>query len=103
MVVPRQGEVWWYEVEDKRRPVLVVTRDVALPVLRRVVVAPITRTIRGIPTEIHLSPEEGLPEECVATFDNLRPALRAHLTDLIGSLGPRRLEICRALAALANC
>ncbi len=102
-MTPRQGEIWWYEVEEKRRPVLVVTRNAALPVLQRVVVAPLTRTVRGIPTEVPLGPDDGLREECVASFDNLRPILRANLTDRIGSLGPRRLEICRALAALADC
>ena len=51
MVTPRQGEIWWAEAEDKRRPVLVVTRSEALPVLTWVVVAPVTRTVRQIPTE----------------------------------------------------
>lgn len=102
-MIPRQGEIWWYEVETERRPVLVVTRSQALPVLKRVVVAPLTRTVRGIPTEIPLGPEDGVREECVASFDNLRQALRANLTERIGSLGPRGLEICRALGALADC
>lgn len=65
--------------------------------------APVTRTIRGIPTEVGLGPDEGLREDCVASFDNLRPVLRANLTERIGSLGSRRIDICRALAALADC
>src|SRR2546423_15719482 len=49
---PRKGDIWWAEAEDKRRPVLVVTRSRAIPVLTWIVVAPITRTVRGIPTEV---------------------------------------------------
>ena len=54
MSVPRQGEVWWAETEQARRPVLVVTRSEAVEVLIGIVVAPVTRTVRGIPTEIPL-------------------------------------------------
>jgi mRNA interferase MazF len=101
---PRQGEIWWAEAEDKRRPVLVITRDDAIPVLRRLVVAPVTRTVRGIPTEVALSQREGLPLECAASFDNLQPINRHLLTERVGSLpGPRRHEICNAFEALADC
>jgi mRNA interferase MazF len=103
VVKPRQGEVWWAEAEDKRRPVLVVTRSAAIEVLRWVIVAPVTRTVRGIPTEVALGADEGLTVECAASFDNLQPLRRTHLTQRIGSLGGRRLEICRALGALADC
>ena len=65
---PSQGEVWWAEAEDRRRPVLVVTRSEAVPVLTWIVVAPVTRTIRCIPTEVPLSADEGLPTACVASF-----------------------------------
>ena len=62
--VPRQGEIWWAETEAKRRPMLVVTRSEAVPVLAGIVVAPVTRTIRDIPTEIQLGlPLEISPEE----------------------------------------
>jgi mRNA interferase MazF len=100
---PRQGEIWWAEAEDKRRPVLVVTRSEAIPVLTWVVVAPITRTVRGIPTEIALGGAEGLSSESAATFDNLQPIRRSFLTQRVGDIGPRRLEICAALEALADC
>lgn len=104
MTVPRQGEIWWAEAEDKRRPVLIVTRTEAVPVLTWLIVAPVTRTIRGIPTEIPLGIDHGLPAECVANFDNLQPIRRAFLTRRVGSLhGGERTEICRALGALANC
>ncbi|HEY4408772.1 MAG TPA: type II toxin-antitoxin system PemK/MazF family toxin [Acidimicrobiia bacterium] len=104
MSVPRQGEVWWAEAEDKRRPVLIVTRSEAVPVLNWVVVAPVTRTVRSIPTEIGLSRADGLDMECAASFDNLQPIRRAFLTTRVGAAGPRRhAEICAALAALADC
>jgi mRNA interferase MazF len=88
---PRQGEIWWAEAEAKRRPVLVVTRSEAIPILHWVIVAPITRIVRGIPTEIALGDAEGLPSESAATFDNLQPIRRSFLTRRVGELGPRRL------------
>ncbi len=104
MTAPRQGEVWWAEAEDKRRPVLVVTRNEAIPVLRRLIVAPVTRTVRAIPTEIALGTEEGLPTECAASCDNLQPINRHVLTARIGALPvARRHELCAALDALADC
>jgi mRNA interferase MazF len=102
--VPRQGEVWWAEAEDKRRPVLILTRDDAIPVLRRVVVAPVTRTVRGIPTEVALGEDEGLPLACAASFDNVQPINRRLLTRRLGQVpAARRSDLCRALNALADC
>lgn len=104
MKVPRQGDVWWAEVDGKRRPVLVVTRNEAISVLNRVLVAPVTRTVRGIPTEIALGADEGLPVACAASFDNLQPVNRHLLSERAGSLAPlRRSEVCAALDALADC
>ena len=101
---PRQGDVWWAEADDKRRPVLVVTRNEAIPVLRLLVVAPVTRTVRGIPTEVALGADEGLPVECAASFDNLQPINRTLLTERIGTLpATRHREVCGALGALADC
>lgn len=101
---PRQGEIWWAEAEDKRRPVLVVTRSEAIPVLSWLVAAPVTRTVRGIATEVALGPDEGLSTACAASFDNLQPVGRSLLTTRAGTLDPaRRGEICRALDALADC
>jgi len=101
--VPRQGEIWWAEVETSRRPVLVVTRSEAIDVLTSIVVAPVTRTVRGIPTEIRLGPDEGLRVECVASFDNLQRIRRSALSGRAGELGVRRHEVCDALGALADC
>jgi mRNA interferase MazF len=101
--LPRQGEIWWAEVEDMRRPVLVVTRSEAVGVLTGIIVAPVTRTIRGIQTEVHLGSDEGLAVECVASFDNLQRVRRTALTEKAGDLGRRGDEVCGALRALADC
>jgi len=101
--LPRQGEIWWAEVDSARRPVLVVTRTDAAAVLTGIVVAPVTRTVRHIPTEVLLGPEEGLSVECAASFDNLQRVRRSSLTERAGDLGRRRDEICAALRTLANC
>jgi mRNA interferase MazF len=104
MVTPEQGEIWWAEAEDKRRAVLIVTRSDAVPVLTWIVVAPVTRTVRRIPTEVPLGVDHGLSVDCAAAFDNLQPIRRAFLTERVGQLSIEEVgEICRALAALADC
>jgi mRNA interferase MazF len=73
-------------------------------VLTWIIVAPVTRTIRQIPTEVGLGTSHGLPDECVASFDNLQPIRRSFLTQRVGELHVEELdEICRALRALADC
>lgn len=100
-----QAEIWLMETPNrKRRPVLVVSRDEVIPVLNNVVVAPVTSTLRDIPTCIHVGPAEGLDHDSVATFDNLAAVPKSVLTARLGSLGiGGREQICGALAALANC
>ena len=68
-----RGEIYWAELGHGmgRRPALIVTRSTALPLLHSVTVAPVTRRIRGIGSEVQLGPPEGLPTECVANCDNL--------------------------------
>jgi mRNA interferase MazF len=84
--------------------VLVVTRSEAVPLLRRIIVAPVTRSVRGIPTEIPLDESDGLREPSAASFDNLVLAPVRSLTTRIGDTSPsRRAQICRALSALADC
>ena len=99
------GEIWWLETPDeKRRPVLVVSRDEAIPVLRNVVVAPVTSTLRRIPTCVPVGPEHGLDHESEASFDNIATVPKALLTSRIGVLGPEdRAALCGALRALADC
>lgn len=103
MVVAR-GEVWWGEAPDEKgRPFLVVSRDAANTAMQRVLVAPVTRRARGLPSELELGADEGLPVASVASFDNLRPFPKAMLIRRLGSLGPRSHEICRAAGATLDC
>lgn len=100
-----QGELWLLETpNDKNRPVLVVSRNEAIPVLNNVVVAPITSTIRHIPTCVPVGPDQGIDHDSVATFDNMAAVPKTLLTTKLGSLGfPAREVICSALRALADC
>jgi mRNA interferase MazF len=97
--------VWWSEFEDiGRRPFLIMTRSVAITVLHSVVAAPVTRTIRGLPTELLLGPSDGMPTECAASFDNLRVVPKAYLVDRICELDDDRLsEACAALRTAVDC
>lgn len=89
---------------DKRRPVLILTRDAAIPVLRTILVAPITRRVRGIPTEVPLSESDGMPAECAATLDNVTIADKSLLTERITQLSALRLaDVCRALGTATDC
>ena len=89
---------------QKRRPVLVVSRDEVIPVVNNVVVAPVTTTIRHIPTCIPVGPDEGLDHESVASFDNLAAVPKSVLTVRLGALGiGGHRQMCDALDAMANC
>lgn len=101
---PDRGEVWWAEMSDKRRPVLVLTRSAAIPVLRSVLVAPITRTVRHIPTEVFLDQSDGMPAPCVASLDNVTTADKALLLNQVSVLSPTKMgQVCRALAVAVQC
>jgi mRNA interferase MazF len=102
--VVAQGELWWLETPDEKgRPVLVVSRDEANAMMRRVMVAPVTRTIRAVPSQLRLGREEGLPVESAASFDDLASVPRSLLVRRLGNLGPRRHELCERLRAMADC
>ena len=100
-----RGEVWWYEHPvGGRRPVCVLTRQEAIPVLTSLIVVPATRTLRGIPTELTLDESDGMPAPCALSLDNLRVVRKGLLTERITRLAPQRLdELCRALAAATGC
>jgi mRNA-degrading endonuclease toxin of MazEF toxin-antitoxin module len=91
---------------QKRRPVLVVSRVEVIPVVNNVVVTPVTSTVRNKPACIHVGSAEGLDRESVATFDNLAAVPTSVLTALLGGRGVGvggRQRFCDALAAVANC
>lgn len=100
-----RGEVWWVEDPDAgRRPHLVLTRQAAIPVRNSYIAVPATRTIRGIPTEVRLSTEDGMPEECALSLDNVAAVPRAFFTERLTRLGAERLsEVCAALVAATGC
>lgn len=100
-----RGDVCWLELPDeKRRPGLVLTRAEAIPVMRKVTVAYLTRTIRGIPTEVRLGSGDGLKAECVVSLDNLRTVSQATLGEQLTTLsGARMHEVCRALEIATGC
>jgi mRNA interferase MazF len=104
-VVVARGEVWWGESSgEKGRPFLVVSRDAANRVMQRVLVAPVTTRIRGIPSELLLDEAEGLPQRSVASFDNLQPFPKAMLVHRIGVLAPGRWrDICRTAGTTLDC
>jgi mRNA interferase MazF len=103
--VIRRGEVWWLEVPDsKRRPALILTRQVVLDRLSQVTVAAITTRQRGIPTEVALGVEQGMPRPCVVTLDNLHTIFRGYLTERITSLDEATMSlVCRALHVAVVC
>jgi mRNA interferase MazF len=84
----KRGEILWYtfRLPDKRRPVLILTRDEVVERLGEIIVAPVTRTIRGLTTEVVLTPDEGMPFVCALNFDHVALAQRDRLGSLIGSL-----------------
>jgi mRNA interferase MazF len=102
---PARGDIWWGETPDaKGRPYLILTRDEAIPVLRTILVAPVTRTVRGIPTEVPVGAEEGLPAEGVAAMDNVLAFPKTMLVRRLGALAPsRRRDPCEALRAATDC
>lgn len=89
-----RGDVCWYtfKAPDKKRPVLILTRDSAIAVLNSITVAPITSTIRSIPTEVVLNKGDGLPDTCAANFDNLQTVPKSHIGDRITRLSAQRMD-----------
>ena len=98
-----RGDICWYafKMPDKKRPVLILTRDSAIPVLNAVTIAPITSTIRSIPTEVVLTEDDGLPGICAANFDNLQTVPKSNIGDRITKLTSRRMQEAAAAAAFA--
>jgi mRNA interferase MazF len=101
----KRGDVWWGEHPDLgRRPYLVLTREAAIPVLNAVIAVPATRRIREIPTEVVLDENDGMPERCALSLDNVTTLPKSLLVERICRLpGDRMLEVCRALGAATAC
>ena len=96
----RRGEIRWYtfRLRDKRRPVLLLTRTEILAELNEVIVVPATRTIRGLTSEVILTPDDGMPATCALNFDHIALAQRSRLSAVICELPQARWpEVRRAL------
>jgi mRNA interferase MazF len=100
-----RGEVWWAEHPTSgRRPILILSRDSAVPILPRVIAVPATRTIRGIDSEVVLGPGDGMPTDCALSFENIRTVRKSYLTERITRLSVDRMaEVCRALRFASGC
>jgi mRNA interferase MazF len=89
---------------DKERPVLILTRASAIPYLSRVTVAPITSTIRGVPSEVPLGPDDGMRQPCAANLHNVLTIDQKTIGRRLAQLDPRRMrEVCHALAFALGC
>ncbi|MGI9016924.1 MAG: type II toxin-antitoxin system PemK/MazF family toxin [Euzebya sp.] len=100
------AEVWWCELPDiGRRPVVVLSRDVAIVALGRAMVAPCTTTVRNLPSEVVL--ERGVdpvPRDCVINLDSVESVGVGSLVERLGRLsGSQKAAVCRALAIAADC
>jgi mRNA interferase MazF len=93
----KRGEIRWYKFKspDKNRPVLILTRNSILEYLGEVTVAPITSTIRDIPSEVFLSKSDGMPRDCVINFDHIQTVSKSKIGSLIAVLSPERLNEVR--------
>lgn len=104
--MPRRGELWWCEPpEIGRRPVVVLSRDAAIPRLRRALVAPCTTTIRGLPSEVMLEPaDDPIGRRSAVNLDSVESVSIAVLVERLGTLSAARLrEICSALEVAVDC
>jgi mRNA interferase MazF len=101
-----RGEVWWCELpEIARRPVVVLSRDAAIPRLRRVLVAPCTTTIRGLVSEVLLDPEEDpVPRRSAANLDSVESVSIGVLVERLGRVSDDRMrQLCSALEVAVGC
>jgi len=100
-----RGEVWWVKRPGTgRRPHVVLTRQTAIPVLHSVIAAPATRTVRGIATEVPLTRDEGMPDDCVLSLDNVTLLPKALFVEPICRLSAERMhQVCAALAIATGC
>jgi mRNA interferase MazF len=104
--LPARGEVWWCELaEAGRRPVVVLSRDAAIPRLRRTLIGPCTTTIRGIPSEVLLEPgEDPVPQTSVVNLDSVESVSLGTLVERLGRLSDERMrQICMALEIAVAC
>lgn len=104
--LPRRGEIWWCEPPKiGRRPVVILSRDVAIPRLGRALVAPCTTTVRGLPSEVMLEPgDDPIPKVSVVNLDSVESVSLGVLVERVGVLsGERMQQVCAALGVATDC
>lgn len=101
----QQGEIWLLEEPGSSpRPSLVLTRPAAIDRLSSITVSPLTRTVRGVPTEVRLDERDGVRFDCVASFDNVATVWKGHLTTHLATLRRERWsEVCAAMRIAIGC
>lgn len=101
----RRGEVWFAATPGGDRPVLVLTRDPVADRMGAVVVAALTRTVRGLVSELELTPAaDGVPTACVVNFDNVHTIRKEAFRRRVAALSASRMaEVCRALTDAVGC
>ena len=101
-----RGEIWLYTFKqpDKRRPVVILTREEVIPLLSTVMVAPVTSTIRGAPSEVIVGVAEGLKGDSAVNLDHVQTVDKTRLRKFVGTLDRGQMvEVCRALAIATGC
>ncbi len=90
----KRGEVRWYKFSppDKRRPVVILTRDSVIEYLGEITVAPVTSTIRDIPTQVVLSEREGMPRECAVNCDHVQTVPKGRIGPTITELAVDKMD-----------
>ena len=102
----RRGEIWMYAFRrpDKERPVVVLTREQVIGLLRTVMVAPVTSTVRGAPSEVMVGVEEGLKHTSAVNLDHVQTVAQQDLHRFVGRLKPEQMrQVCTALAIAVGC
>jgi mRNA interferase MazF len=101
-----RGEIWLYTFgsPDKRRPVLVLSRQKAIALLRTVLVAPITSSVHGAPSEVQIGIEEGLKHDSAVNLDQVQTVNQKNLHHFVGTVGPKKMTaVCQALLIATGC
>ena len=101
-----RGEIWRYRFSapDKQRPVLVLTRQEVIGLLHTVMVAPVTSTMRGAPSEVAVGVREGLKHDSAINLDHLQTVEQSRLSGYVGQLGADKMrEVCQALSIAVGC
>ena len=99
----KRGEIRWYKFKapDKKRPVLILTRDSILEYLGEVTVAPITSTVRDIPSEVFLSKQDGMAQDCAVNLDHIQTVSKGKIGSLLTTLSMDKLEQVSAAVQFA--